>query len=58
MPADPQPSFDNMLAEAAEALADRWIGLEGKATPHTHVDGIYTYTHVIQSYVYRAFLYM
>jgi hypothetical protein len=46
MPADPQPSFDNMLAKAAEALANRWIGLEGKATPHTHVDGKYTYTHV------------
>lgn len=32
MPADPEPSFDNMLAKAAEALAIRWIGLDGKDT--------------------------
>lgn len=30
MPADPTPSFDNSLTDAAEALANAWISLEGK----------------------------
>jgi hypothetical protein len=32
MPADPVPSFDNSLTDAAEALAKKWIALEGKTS--------------------------
>lgn len=32
MPADPVPSFDNSLTDAAEALAKKWIALEGKSS--------------------------
>jgi hypothetical protein len=32
MPADPVPSFDNSLTDAAEALANKWIALEEKTS--------------------------
>ena len=32
MPADPVPSFDNSLTDAAEALANKWIASEGKTS--------------------------